>query len=570
MMENLEDFEGLLDGDDEDDECLETQRNHLIGPDDMVESDEERRNEQQLNLELGATDNFDMDESFDDSEEEDEQKTSKNDEERRRRLETLLETPPGLNIFKPGDEQQEHFGLRSFNLDSLSLEADFQYSRRGKLKGHGFSDDAIDEILSNKLSLIKHLLPESQSVLLCDKNDFRSVMDYLFYSISVCSEMRLNGLLVKSFFELAKNYGFSWRLSLKHIVTVLHNYGIHPVVLNDEKHYNVHLSEYLKTLQKSGMKTSSKGYRLRYASFAKRKGVQFKPLSDSDFELCVTKFILFVSEFCIGIPSRTDFRYKNDWTDLCVLCCIMNLIGTDRRFVQNIQVLEAISSLYASLLDSIPTENWYCGPEQVSKDGDGKLCFNNLNFPKILAISIHSFPYHYKFMRELRCWEPETIHPGEDNEQEHRLNVIHKLELFPNSFRGNTVRRFLAFLYLQSCLLKNNCSIPNQPTVADIASDIIDATYLKILLLKDNFKYSELLVIVKLCDIIVGQEGEEAFSKDKIPHIERVQKNILEKIMMKIPPMSRCLKSPHDLMISTQLRSHVQVVIQRWKAGCGN
>ena len=57
-----------------------------------------------------------MDESFDDSEEEDEQKTSKNDEERRRRLETLLETPPGLNIFKPGDEEQEHFGLRSFNL----------------------------------------------------------------------------------------------------------------------------------------------------------------------------------------------------------------------------------------------------------------------------------------------------------------------------------------------------------------------------------------------------------------------------------------------------------------------
>jgi hypothetical protein len=48
-------------------------------------------------------------------------------------------------------------------------------------------------------------MPEAQSVLLCDKADFRAIMDFLFFSISVCTDSRLNELLTKAFFDLVRH-----------------------------------------------------------------------------------------------------------------------------------------------------------------------------------------------------------------------------------------------------------------------------------------------------------------------------------------------------------------------------
>jgi hypothetical protein len=48
-------------------------------------------------------------------------------------------------------------------------------------------------------------MPEAQSVLLCDKADFRAIMDFLFFSISVCTDSRLNELLTKTFFDLVRH-----------------------------------------------------------------------------------------------------------------------------------------------------------------------------------------------------------------------------------------------------------------------------------------------------------------------------------------------------------------------------
>ena len=44
-------------------------------------------------------------------------------------------------------------------------------------------------------------MPEAQSVLLCDQADFRAIMNYLFYSISVCTNSKLGELMTKAFFE---------------------------------------------------------------------------------------------------------------------------------------------------------------------------------------------------------------------------------------------------------------------------------------------------------------------------------------------------------------------------------
>ena len=123
---------------------------------------------------------------------------SKNEDNRKKdSYMPFLSKAPGLNLF---NQKEGSHAFKHFDLNSLSLEEDFDYSRRANLKGRGFSKQEIDEILNDKLTFLRHLMPEAQSILLCDKNDFKSIMDFLFYCISVCTERRLrNKSLITKF-----------------------------------------------------------------------------------------------------------------------------------------------------------------------------------------------------------------------------------------------------------------------------------------------------------------------------------------------------------------------------------
>lgn len=460
-----------------------------------------------------------------------------------------------------------------YNLETLSLEKDFAYGRRGKLKGHGYSDEHIDEILSDKLTFIRHLMPEAQSVLLCDKADFKSIMDFLFYSITVCTERTLSELLIKSFFDLCKNYAFSWRLDLKHIMTVLDNYGINPNIVQEGRCNDV-LEEYRIACGKGK-------FRIKLQTFyqdLKRKQVEFTPVPGDKFTFCLYNFILFVSEISVGTPSRLDFRTKNDWSDLCVLIFIFSLLGTEQRFVTNYRVFESISNMFLYHFDSIPAKYWYCGSDRESLTEKKRHKFTSLNFPKFLALMIHEF-YPGERGSDVMCWKPETMGRLEQktelqqrlkdlHQMEHGLNIIHKLEMLPASYRGNQVKRFLAFLYMSTCL---DCAIPQRvvfPSIVDVAdSSLLSSTYLRILMHKNYSRFSEILVIVKLCDMIVGNDLITDFSKDKVPSIIKVRKDLLEKLTKKLPSTSSAHKSG-NITILFQLRNHLQIVMQRWNFGC--
>ena len=75
-------------------------------------------------------------------------------------------------------------------MESLSLETDCGYTRRSKLLGHGFSNARLDDMFSDRLEFVRHLFPEAQTVLICNEADFTAIMDFLFYSISVCHNAR--------------------------------------------------------------------------------------------------------------------------------------------------------------------------------------------------------------------------------------------------------------------------------------------------------------------------------------------------------------------------------------------
>ena len=52
---------------------------------------------------------------------------------------------PGLNLF-PGKKEESENKFLFFNLETLNLEKDCEYTRRGKLLGHGFTNERLDNI----------------------------------------------------------------------------------------------------------------------------------------------------------------------------------------------------------------------------------------------------------------------------------------------------------------------------------------------------------------------------------------------------------------------------------------
>ena len=52
--------------------------------------------------------------------------------------------------------------------------------------------------------------------------------------------------MTKAFFDLRKNYGFRWNLSLGHVLSCLLNYGADEAAIFDAKFYQKHLEKHIE------------------------------------------------------------------------------------------------------------------------------------------------------------------------------------------------------------------------------------------------------------------------------------------------------------------------------------
>ena len=256
-------MEDLLEGSDDDGQLTEREDGVMLNVDELIGingSVHKRVPLPGIDLDISLSDNSSDEEEPDPgSKRKGDESSSESELKSERLLRMLSLTAPGIDLFPTTDNADNRFCF--FSLDGLSLEKDCEYTRRGKLLGHGFSNERLDTILSDRWQFIRHLFPEAQSVLICDKNDFRAIMNYLLFSISVCPDENLSDLMTKAFFDLRRNYGFRWDLSLKHIIAVLMNFGVSKNSMLNEKFYNkpnVGLLKHLEQVKKSGQDTETK------------------------------------------------------------------------------------------------------------------------------------------------------------------------------------------------------------------------------------------------------------------------------------------------------------------------
>ena len=404
----------------------------------------------------------------------------------------------------------------------------------GKLRGHGFSEETIASILTDRFTFVRYLMPEAQSVLLCDKADFKAIMDFLFYAISVCTDRRLNDLLTKAFFDLRKNYGFKWTLKIGHVLAVLLNYGANRKVILRDKSYSFCLNQdaaYRYGVEKKLPSFFVKRRKRRNADDDIR-GV----VSDDQFEFCVARFVVLLSEFSAGLTSHLEMVVKDDFSDQCVFLFLVLLIGTDRRFVTNFRVIESITSLLHYNFESVPANLWYKGSVPKERE-QRKEQHANKNFIRTLAKMVNEFMPGYD-SPEVMNWRPDG--KRDDEKADHPLNMLHKLELIPVSFRGNQLKKQLAFLYLQTRLQIIHLVDPEMATILDVVStpqlrNCARETYLKVVTHKSSVDYVALLPILKLLDIIVGFEPELDFTEEKVEAIKIMEKELLEVLRKKLP-----------------------------------
>ena len=492
IMEYVEPLDDLLGGSDDEQESQDgLPSSGLLDLDDLMTTDEDKSKSSSsnmnpifLDMDINIEDDSD-DEAEDDRDKENEKRKESNLESITKReniIKMLSLAAPGLNLF-PGKKEESENKFLFFNLETLNLEKDCEYTRRGKLLGHGFTNERLDNIFKSRFEFVRHLFPEAQSVLLCDKNDFKSIMNFLFYSISVCTDITLNDLMTKAFFDLRRNYGFRWDLNLKLIRTVLTNYGISEDAVFNENFYNrkdVGIQQHLEQVKKSGQNTELKYKLPRLPQFVQKTSSNntLTGVKSEEFNFCLSRIIEVICQFISGFPSHLDFKYKSNWANQTVLVHILLLLGTDKRLIMDVNTKENIRLAIYFLLDSFSTELWHWGPACTASKQDkaNSEKFNNFNVHKNIVRLVHEF-FPGDFCPEVITWtenENSNRLTDIDKKSDHHLNMIHRLQLIPPSFRGNQLRKYLAFMYLQTLgnAADNGYRLPTSVDVIELTENL--------------------------------------------------------------------------------------------------
>ena len=151
------DFNDLLDSDSGDDAQSEDERVNLLDIEDMTITGTSSSSKLKMFEGISLLDEMlppeiDMD---DDPESDDEEKNARilqqkqEAAENRKKLQKMLHTvAPGIDLFRTNSSGEN--GFKFFNMETLDLEKDFDYARRGKLLGHGFSNQRISEMLTDR------------------------------------------------------------------------------------------------------------------------------------------------------------------------------------------------------------------------------------------------------------------------------------------------------------------------------------------------------------------------------------------------------------------------------------
>ena len=169
------------------------------------------------------------------------------------------------------------------------------------------------------------------------------------------------------------------------------------------------------------------------------------PVAEVDFTFCISRFLQLLGDFSAGLPSYMEFRHKNHWSDQMVLLYLVLLLGTERRFVTDVEVLEAVTLLLHTQLDSFSTAHWCWGPTKKPDGAASRAAgFNHSSVCKTLVRMVNEFFPGEGGRQGVVCWAQKAGGAkvtDDTGTSDHHLNMVARLQLLPPSYRGHQVEQ---------------------------------------------------------------------------------------------------------------------------------
>ena len=355
-------------------------------------------------------------------------KTAKEDQERQVREEQELvkkeheAKPSYIKARAPGIKVFRENKPAVFSVENLSLERDFNWSGRSRLENNGCEKRTLDRILGsgedNLFEFVRYLTPElSENTLITSHAEFVSIVDYIFYSVSICNKEILFTVLKKCLFDLLKSYNYDWTFTVKQFVTVMLNYRAEPQFMCDERFFEAieELSEKPKMDEFFERKVNERC-----------KGEV--PLETEERNKFVARFLEIGTDL-IRLPNRIvnyDSVGKSEWKTLTYLT---SLITQDTGCLRSPRVMMSATNFLHCLLNFV-TDN--------SDIQDVVEMISNRFLPREISSDACS-------------WSLDTCPPHmASHGHNHPHNMLHLTSVFPRAVRP--VQQLLAYIFLQMIL----------------------------------------------------------------------------------------------------------------------
>jgi len=378
--------------------------------------------------------------------------------------------PPGLIVF------QSDFNP-TFSLADLSLEKDFGWSGRRRLELSGLSSSFVERLIGGQevMLMVRYLAPETgQNNMVADKDDFNSMVDYIFYMSTVCEDQLTFSVLSKCLFDLLKSSGYPWHVTTSHFLGALLNLGASEKLLASKQFFQ---------LNSIGSGPSLPEF---YQKRLNRKVPSSQVGRDSNKNILLKKMINTVKLVgnLIRLPDRNQLgRDKKSVLQMIHLAIIC---GQDRDMIDTPSFTRPLTILLHSLLSLLP-------PNSEPDMQDLATLLSAGFFPHQLC-PVSTSTWSYSTL-------PSYMNTAGHN---HPHNMLASCSLLPPH---SPIRHLVAYLYSQLVLGVTSVDLPGQVTTADLVDMLNTHKRLWWNLTKDQH-YSTWTVL-GLMDIMVEGEREE-------------------------------------------------------------
>jgi len=396
--------------------------------------------------------------------------------------------PPGLSVF-----QLEP--LTTFSFADLSLEKDFGWGGRKRLVESGLAPAFVDMLVGgkDKLMMVRYLAPETgQNNIVANKEDFKSMADYVFYLCTVCEDEIMFSVLSKCLFDLLKSSGYPWHVTTSHLLAALLNLGAREELLLSEHFYKLNLGSNAPPLP---------GFCRDRLSRTVNGTQATKPMSHKIKMVMLKRTVQLVGNL-LRMPART--LSNTDTTSMLSMAYLAIACGLDQDVVDSPTITHPISQLVNTIVSALSSSK---DCDRLIQDLVQMLSAGFLpGLPTVCPDSTTTWSYTSL---------PQYMATGGYN---HPHNMLATCFLLPAQ---SSARQLICYVFTQLVMGETNVDLPDVVTITDLVNMLDSHKMLWKSMARDH--HYSMWTVLQFIDLMVeGYTDELKFGSDQYSSLKKL------------------------------------------------